>query len=197
MIMREKIRGFIVHPSKTFERVKGEGVEEAIRYYFSLLIVYTVVTSIIYSLTEYKNQPMLLFFSMLGSLAAGLLMLILGAAWLHIWLLLLGGKGYVKTVKVVAYARTPYFLFGWLAILPLVLMPDSLIFHIVSLLIDGIFLAWFFALTVIGVREIHELTTSKALLAVIISLIPLILLLTFFILLEIWVVTFPITRFIP
>lgn len=191
MLTRDKIKGFILFPSITFEKVKKEGVDDSIRYYFSLLMIYTVIISIIYFITNYKDEPMLLFFAMLGSVAGGLLILIIGAAWLHLWIVLLGGRGYIKTVKIIAYARTPQLLFGWIAILPSLLMHTFIIPHIVSLLLEGIFLAWVFALTVIGVREIHEFTTSKAILGVIISLIPLILLITISILLDIWIMTLP------
>ena len=189
MLTRDKIKGFILSPLVTFEKVKEESVDEAIRYYFSLLVIYTVIASIIYFITDYKNEPMLLFFSMLGLIAGGLLILIIGAAWLHLWIVLLGGKGYTKTVKVIAYARTPQLLFGWISILPSLLMHNFIISRILDLLLEGIFLAWVFALTVIGVREIHEFTTSKALLSVIISLIPLILLITISILVGIWIIS--------
>jgi len=52
MLTRDKIKGFILFPSITFEKIKKEGVDESIRYYFSLLMIYTVIVSIIYFITD-------------------------------------------------------------------------------------------------------------------------------------------------
>ncbi len=89
----------------------------------------------------------------------GILGLFLGSVWIHLWVLLAGGKEPLdSTVRATAYSSTPSALFGWIP------------------LIGIIFLLWSLVLLVIGIREYQELSTERALLVVAAAvLVPLIL----------------------
>jgi len=89
-----------------------------------------------------------------------LVLLFIGAAWLHLWVYLFGGrKGYRETLKALAFGETPALLLGWIPLVGI---------------LAGI---WSLVLSVLGVRELHGITTGRALGAVIIAvIIPLLLL---------------------
>ena len=88
--------------------------------------------------------PMLFF--------AGLVGTIIFAVYMHIWVYLAGGReGITETWKAVIYASTPSLLLGWIPVVGLV-----------------VFL-WSLVLTVIGIRELQNMTTARAVLAVIIG----------------------------
>jgi len=79
---------------------------------------------------------------------------LLFAAWLHLWVYLLGGrKGIMQTFKAIIYAHTPRLLLGWIPV------------------IGFIFMLWSLVLGVLGIRELQEISTGKAILAVVIAII--------------------------
>jgi len=83
----------------------------------------------------------------------------IGAAWLHIFVYVVGGRrGYLQTLKSVTFGSTPAMLFGWIPFVGL---------------LSGI---WSLVLGIFGLRELQDLTTMKAVLAVILSLIVIVLL---------------------
>jgi hypothetical protein len=68
-----------------------------------------------------------------------------------------GRQGVGKTIIAIAYGRTPYLLLGWIPI------------------INFIAMIWTLVVEIIGVRQLHGLTTGKAVIAVILAIvIPLI-----------------------
>jgi hypothetical protein len=100
--------------------------------------------------------PVIIF---LGAIIWGIILVFIGGAWLHLWVYILGGrKGYIQTVKSLMYGSTPLLLIGWI---PFV----SIIGEI-----------WAFVLQILGVRELHEISTGRAIGAVIIAiLVPVII----------------------
>jgi hypothetical protein len=109
--------------------------------------------------------PIVVFFAVL---VAGFIFTLIFAAWVHLWVYLLGGrKGIMETVKAIIYSHTPRLLFGWIPVL------------------GFIFVLWSLILTIIGIRELQELSTMKAILitgiAVLIPLMIVILILAYFI----------------
>jgi hypothetical protein len=84
-----------------------------------------------------------------------LLMLFIEAVWLHIFVYILGGrKGYIETLKTIGYGSTPFWLIGWIPIIGWI-----------------IGLIWSFILAILGVRELHEMSTGRAAGAVILALV--------------------------
>jgi hypothetical protein len=86
------------------------------------------------------------------------------AIWLHIRVYIAGGrKGYMETVKSLAYGSTPGMITGWIPI--------------IGPFIGGI---WTLVLEVLSVREIHQISTERAAIAVILAvIIPIIIMLLF------------------
>jgi hypothetical protein len=101
------------------------------------------------------------------SLVVGILLffiigLFLGGAILHLFVLLVGGrKGVEQTLKAVMYSATPIFVLGWIP------------------LIGFLTLIYALFLEILAVRELQEVSTGRAILAV---LLPFFLLLVLVIL---------------
>ena len=179
----ELIKGFILAPAETFRKVTDTDYGETLAYFLVLVLINTVLSIPLMLLALSSMGPF--FGGMAGRLGFGtlagfgivivavmmitgaLLFLFIGAAWLHLWVYLFGGRrGYRETLKALAFGDTPALLLGWI---PLVGM------------LAGI---WSLVLFVLGVRELHAITTNRALgaviLAVIIPLLILVVLAAFF-----------------
>ena len=163
-----KIKGFLLNPVETFQQAQSDDLT-TVFFYFSLLLVistfFSTIIQVIYLDFLYgwmSVGPMaygiiiFVFFALLiGSFIAALLI----AVWLHLWVYLLGGRnGIRQTLRAYFYARTPTLLFGWLP------------------LVGILCIIWELVLSVIGVRELQEISTTKAAIAVTISIITLLLL---------------------
>jgi len=85
-----------------------------------------------------------LFFVLI--LVVGIIAAFIGGLWTHIWVYLVGGRrGVAQTIKAVMYGSTPSFLLG--------------------------FLPWALIVQVIGIRQLQELSTGRAILALILAII--------------------------
>lgn len=181
----DKVRGFIMHPTETFRKVKEEPLSSVLKYWVVLMIIFSLLYALIYPLyiatvfSSFENMeeaPELHDIPIWGSIFAGevtmalvliifivivagsFIGLFLAGAWLHLWVRIMGGKRrYVETVKAVAYAQTPSLLLGWI---PFV----GFIFNIWSLILE-----------VFGVRELQEMPTDKAAIAVVVAIVSLII----------------------
>jgi len=179
----ELIKGFLLSPVETFQKVKDTDYRDTLLYFLALVVINTVLSL----------PVMLLSFPSMGTVSGGmfqrlgfgtltpsggvlfavtmiigsLVCLFIGAAWVHLWVYLFGGRrGYRETLKALAFGDTPVLLLGWI---PLVGM------------LAGI---WSLVISVLGIRELQEISTSRALgaliLAVLIPLLILVLLAAFF-----------------
>ena len=168
----ELVKGFILSPVETFQKVRPADLGDALKYYLILLLINTIL-SVIVSLIVISSAwaAIASLFPALGleaPAAAGfgaiifallmifisLLVLFIGAGWLHIWVYLFGGrKGYTQTLKAVSYGETPSLLLGWIP------------------LIGIIGAIWSFILWIIGVRELQEMSTGRAAAAVILAVV--------------------------
>lgn len=153
-------------PSETFDASKEETLGDAFIYFVVILAIYAVLVAIIATGAFSLIGGMYGMFGVPGMRGAamgrftvelGLLpfvgVFILGL-WLHLWVYLFGGRnGVVQTIKAVIYGWTPRLVLGWIPIINII--------------------AWIWALIVgiIGIRQLHELSTGKAVIAVIIALI--------------------------
>ena len=167
----EKVKGLLLEPSKTFDSLKDESLEEALKYYAIVAAVYSALFALIFvfagslfgSMMGYRNLGTMMgagvgigaavvFFVMFMILAiAGAF---IGGAILHIFVYIVGGrKGIVQTIKAGMYGSTPSLLLGWIPFI-------GMIAAIWSLIVE-----------VIGIRQLHELTTGRAVLAMLIPII--------------------------
>jgi hypothetical protein len=168
----ELIKGFLLTPVETFQKVRKADLGDTLKYFLILVVINTVLSAII-GLVALSSMwaAYSSIFEGLGiaiPAAAGfgiivfailmifvnLLVLFIGAAWMHLWVYILGGrKGYMETLKALAYGDTPYLLIGWI---PLIGFIGSI---------------WSFVLYILGVRELQEMSTGRAAGAVILAFV--------------------------
>jgi hypothetical protein len=168
----ERIKGFLFSPSETFDASKEDTLGDALKYFVIILVIYAVLSAIIAALAISMLSGMLGMFGVpampfgaamgpalavsvfIGLLVGGIVGIFIGGVWLHLWVYLMSGrKGLVQTIKAVIYGDTPSLILGWIPILNVIAMIWSLIVGI------------------IGVRQLHGLSTGKAVLAVILALL--------------------------
>jgi hypothetical protein len=167
----DKIKGILTEPSKTFDALKEETLGGAIQYYAVIVAIYAVLTALLYAFVFGSMFGQ--FGTMMGAGAGatgaivlfvimfvfGIIGSFIGGAIFHIFVYLVGGrKGLTQTIKAVMYGSTPGLLFGWIPVIGM---------------IAGI---WSLVLEVLGVRQLHELTTGKAILALVIMLVVIVIL---------------------
>ena len=169
----ELIKGFLLSPVETFQKVRKADLGDALRYYMILVVIHAVLNVII-SLVAlsaiwaafssiFENLgiavPAMVGFGIIIAailmIFVYLLVLFIGAAWLHLWVYLLGGrKGYIETLKAIGYGNTPFMLLGWIPLIGFV-----------------IGMIWSFILAILGVRELQTMSTGRAAGAVILAVV--------------------------
>lgn len=162
-----RAKGFIISPVESFQAARADGTDAAVPYLIALLLFHAVMTAIvsligISAMGMFAHMmprfamPVVIFF---GALIGGAVLTILFSLWLHLWVYLLGGrKGLLETAKAVIYGMTPGMLLGWIPF------------------IGFLFCLWSIVLQIIGVRELQEMSSGKALVAMIIAvMVPLII----------------------
>jgi len=172
----EKVKGILLEPSKTFDDLKEEPLGEAVKYYAVIAAVYSAFFALLLAfagnlvgtLMGFGNLGMMMgagvgigaaitFFVvfMIGAILGAFI----GGAILHIFVYIVGGRrGIAQTIKACMYGSTPSLLFGWIPIIGLIAMIWSLVAEI------------------IGIRQLQELTTGKAIVVVILPIIMAIIL---------------------
>lgn len=182
----DKVIGFLIEPTKTFNTLKDSSFFEALLYNIILAIVYSALLSLSVAFFRIEGiiiGPMMgvlaqsLTASGEGIMGASVNFIVLLIAWIiliiitwmfiHISVCIMGGeKGFTQTYKAYIYGITPVFLFGWI--------PNVSI-------ISGI---WSVVIIILGIRELHELTINRAIISLIMAfLIPLLIIISAFILL--------------
>ena len=173
----ERIKGFLFSPSETFDASKEDTLGDAFIYFVVILTVYAVLIAILaavafsliggmYGMFGAPGMPfgaamgpLIAVAVFIGALIGGVICIFIGGAWLHIWVYLFGGRnGLVQTIKAVIYGSTPGLLLGWIPI------------------INYIAAIWALIVGIIGIQQLHEFSTGKAAITVILALIiPLII----------------------
>jgi hypothetical protein len=164
----EKVKGFLGAPSNTFNNVEAEALGSAVKYFAIWVVAYAILRTIVFYTVERRifqtlwdllglsGAALYLFHpvafglvAMLGAFAS----LFISGSWAHLLVRAFGGrKGYRNTIKAFAYGYTPAFLFGWL---PFVGM---------------LFSIWALILNIIGIRQLHEISTGRAIGAVLVGI---------------------------
>jgi len=169
----EKVKGFLGAPSNTFNNVEAEGLGSALKYFTIWVVIYAILRTIVFYTVErrvfqilwdllevsdaavYRFDPVT--FALLAVLGAFANLFISGS-WAHLFVRAFGGrKGYGNTIKAFAYGDTPLLLFGWI---PFVGM---------------LFPIWAWVLNIIGIRQLHEISTGRAIGAVLLSMVALVI----------------------
>lgn len=182
-----KIKGFMSSPTETFNGVKDEGWGGSITYFLKLLVILAILIAVIIVAVFAAIWPLLVsllgaffpigtipgigvFLGLAGGVMAvaaliaiiigGLIGILIGSLWMHIWVYAVGGrKGVGQTIKSMAYGSTPSLLLGWIPLLGI------------------IFSIWSLVVSIIGIRQLHEISTGRAVLAYILGaiIIPIII----------------------
>jgi hypothetical protein len=164
----------MLNPSETFRAAKGDtlgdGLKYAVIWYAILGLLLGIVIAVVFAallamfaavpvIGPYISAlapwgflliPLLLVMMVIG----GVIGLIIGGAWLHLWVYVCGGRnGYTQTVKAVAYGGTPSYVLGWIPFL------------------GFIGAIWAFVVEIIGIRELHEISTGRAVAAALLAII--------------------------
>jgi hypothetical protein len=169
----EKVRGFLGAPSNTFNNVESEALGSALKYFTIWVVIYAILQTIVFYTLErrvfqtlwnllgvsdaavYRFDPVTFaLLAVVGAFAS----LFIGGLWTHLFVRAFGGrKGYRNTIKAFVYGDTPFLLFGWI---PFVGMLFSL---------------WALVLNIIGIRQLHEISTGRAIGAVLLGLVVLVI----------------------
>jgi hypothetical protein len=165
----EKVKGFILEPSKTFDATKEDTLEDALKYYVGITAIFSAISAVLFAFASTLFGSMMGGFGMMMGASAGiagaisifvmlLILMVIGAfiggAIVHIFVYIVGGrKGIAKTIIALMYADTPYLLFGWIPLIGLIAA------------------IWALVLNVLGIRKFQELTTGRAILAIFMPLI--------------------------
>ena len=165
----ERIKGFLFSPSDTFDNSKEDTLGDALKYFVVLLAIYAVLFSIMVlvafsamawivgpwaAMLGLTAGPLLAVSMLVLSLIAGIIAVFIMGLWMHIWVYVVGGrKGVTQTIKALMYGATPSYLLGWIPFIGI---------------IAGI---WALVVEIIGIRQLHELSTGKAVLAFILAII--------------------------
>ena len=165
----DKVKGFILKPVETFQQSRNDEPGVVFSYFAALLLINAILSAIIAligieTLPRFAGMPEGLAFPVivfLMALAGGFILTLIFSAWLHLWVYILGGrKGIMQTFKAIIYGHTPRLLLGWIPV------------------IGFIFVLWSLALGILGIRELQEMSTGKAILAIVIAvMIPLVIIL--------------------
>ena len=170
------VKGFLTNPVETLQKSRDEPIEYTLKYYTLIVLFNAILTALIalilggHGTLNAMHQLMaqlgwaLPLIGAIGAILAVVIITILAVVflfvfgvWLHIWVYLAGGrKGYLQTVKALAYGSTPGMVIGWIPF--------------VGPFIGGI---WTLVLESLSVREMHQISTGKAAAAVVLAvLIP-------------------------
>ena len=156
----QKVRGFLVDPAGTFRESRGDNLATSFGYYIILVIIFSTLSTIVAALVGSAGMvfglpgpisailPAFLFiYYIITSIVAWLVF----GLWIHLWVYILKGRmGIIRTINAVYYGNTPFLLIGWIPF------------------IGYIGIVWSFVLWILGVRELQEISTGKAVAAVII-----------------------------
>ncbi len=156
----ETLKGFLVNPVESFQKSREDRFATTFRYYIILVILYSVLSTIITALIGSAGMVIGLPGSLRAILPAFLFIyfiifsiavwLVFGL-WVHLWVYILGGrKGITRTINAVYYGNTPFLLLGWIPFIGII----------------GI--VWSAVLWILGIREMQEIPSAKAIAAVII-----------------------------
>jgi hypothetical protein len=161
-----KAKGLLLNPVETFRQSRADEPGVVFTYFAALLLLNAVLSALIAfawnermpffaGITAGISVPVMIFFI---ALAGGFFFTLILAVWLHLWVYLLGGRmGFLQTFKAIMFGNTPRLLLGWIP------------------LIGFVFALWSLVLGILGIRELQEISTGKAILAMVIAfLIPLI-----------------------
>lgn len=180
-----KVKGFLLDPTETLIAHRDESLGDALQYFITFLVIYGVLTGIMLGLfmgmvggmagVEAGLSPFgagglaalgslgMVIMSIIFIIIFGVIALFIGGIILHIFVYIAGGrKGLTTTIRTIIYSITPNLIFGWIPFIGL---------------LAGF---WTLALEILAIKELHEISTTRAFIAVFLPAILLAVLSFFF-----------------
>ncbi len=155
-----KIKGLLLDPTETLNNLREEPIESACVFFIAIAVISTVLTAIISLLNPIMANAAYLLGYLVGTFVGLIIGLVIATIILHIFVYICGGrKGLGQTLKAVIYSYTPVAIIGWIPFI-----------GIISII-------WSFILEILAIREFHEISTTRAALAVIIPMVLMIIIL--------------------
>ncbi|HIJ06655.1 MAG: hypothetical protein XE11_0137 [Methanomicrobiales archaeon 53_19] len=163
----ETFRGMIASPGETIRKSSSGTLTDSIIYFLIVIFIYSVLTTII---EQFVGPVLPIPFSPGADIAAaigfivalvifGTITLLIAGAIIHICAKIVGGKGdYTATVRAFSLSETPMAAIGWI---PFIGFLASI---------------WGFILMILGIREYHGISTIRAVIAVLLPAIVIIIL---------------------
>lgn len=168
----DKVKGFLLEPSRTFQYYREDPLANALKYYLILYLVYVFLDILVriffaemivslmgeYALISANAGTEEIIMSSIYDVIYVIPGIFIGGALLEIGVYIAGGrKGLNQTIMSMLYSSTPSLLFGWVPVLNI---------------LAGI---WSIVLNIIGIREFHDISSERAVLAMTISIILLLI----------------------
>jgi len=152
----DELKGLLVQPVAAFQEIKEKPIIAALGFFAMVLLIFSVLSTIVD--LNFTNPIGLVVGIIVGYIFLFVIIFI-NAAILHLFVYLVGGRGGVEqTIKAVLYVHSHLTACGWIPFVGLLGM------------------LWSIILTIFGIRELHDLSTGKAVIAVILPVILLIIL---------------------
>ncbi|GAB7016424.1 YIP1 family protein [Methanogenium cariaci] len=176
-----KVKGFILDPTQTLIAHKDERLGDALRYSAILLTIFLAIYGALNGVIPGLETGVYIAFlsagldpfgadslaslgifrviiasiiSIISTIIYGVAILFIAGIIFHIFVYIAGGrKNFSTTIRAVIYAATPSLLFLWIPLIGLIAIP------------------WSLALVILAIRELHEISTSRAVIATILPII--------------------------
>ncbi len=151
----EKIKAYLLSPSKAFDGEKKTDMVEALKYLLLVGIVLAVLSAVISYVTAGALLEPLIFVSALVGGYIGLVIgSFVGAIILHMFAYIFGArKGFTQTYKIIVYSSTPTLVLGWIPFVNI---------------ITGL---WGLFLTFTGLKKLQEMPSTRAGLTILVPLV--------------------------
>ncbi|KAF1073329.1 YIP1 family protein [Methanogenium sp. MK-MG] len=167
----DNVKGFLLDPTQTLIAHRDESLGDTLRYFIIFLVIYGVLTGIMLGLFMGVVGGMAGAEAGLGALGVGglaalgtlgmviasiifiiifgVIALFIAGIILHIFVYIAGGrKGLATTMRTIIYSLTPNLIFGWIPMIGI---------------LAGF---WSLALEILAIKELHEISTTRAFIAV-------------------------------
>ncbi|MDX8550067.1 YIP1 family protein [Methanospirillum sp. J.3.6.1-F.2.7.3] len=145
----EFIKEFLLNPHESFKKVQDNEVLRCIKQIIPLYAFFGILS---WFFNNSSNNGLLSIYA-IAVVFGGIIGVFLDTIFLHIGIKIFGGgnnNGWIKTYYIVIYGFIPYLLVGWIPI--------------VGQILGGILS---FYLLVVGLKQLHNLSTKQAILSII------------------------------
>ncbi len=165
----ERIKGFLWRPAETFEASKEETLSDAYVYYFTLLVIFSVLLAAVIGIVlanpvaqsilgmrpDLELLKIITLMSVSGIILGGTVGVLIAGIWMHIWAYAFGGMNELaQTIKVLLYAATPLLVLGWIPVIG-----------------TAIGAIWSLLLLLTGLMHLQGMYSGRAILALVAALV--------------------------